>query len=372
MQGIHSIHTRVVPVAEMNLADNLRVHPDILIGNGNGIFGSGVQGTGKTSIMVRILEQASQFLVPMAIFDQEGDIQSATNLFPRGFIATYKNCPTARDIIRDGLQVVYDLSTWPTMDMRGSFIARMVSNLFNIVDGRPPNHRTPCLVGLDEAALFLPQRRGETFSVETYKAMADAFHIVATMGRKRGLTPVLFTQKLSEVSKTVLSPGTYIMLKQIIHTDLKRYLDYIERTDIFSYMTERQICQFVSSLQLGRAIVKLANGEQHVCQFYQRESVHVSHTPSTQAALNLYSSLRFNPDTEFGVDAGEEEGSEVYQEDQEEEEPEQEKKATGAERCRQILRKNPNLRVSELALKAKCGTGTASRVKAEFISGHRR
>ena len=71
-------------------------------------------------------------------------------------------------------------------------------------------------------------------------------------------------------------------------------------------MTERQICQFVSSLTPGRAIVKLANGEQHICQFYPRESVHLSHTPTTQAALNRYASLSFRP-ASFGAYIGDDE-----------------------------------------------------------------
>jgi hypothetical protein len=294
----------------MVLADNLRIHPDVLIGNGNGIFCSGLPGTGKTGILVRILEQASRFHVPMVVFDCEGDLLSAVEKFPRGVIGTLQNCPTAKDVIKGGLQVIYDLSTWPTMDERGSFIAYMVNSLYKVVDGVPVSHRTPCLIALDEAALFLPQRRGEVFSIEVYKAMADAFHNVATTGRKRGLTPVLFVQKLSEIAKTVLSPGTYILLKQVVHTDLKRYLDYIEREDVFSYMTERQICSFVSSLQPGRAIVKLANGEQHICQFYPRESVHLSHTPTTQAALNRYANLSFKP-ANFGAYLAEDESDEA-------------------------------------------------------------
>ena len=48
----------------MVLADNLRIHPDVLVGNGNGVFISGVQGTGKTGILCRILEQVSLFHVP--------------------------------------------------------------------------------------------------------------------------------------------------------------------------------------------------------------------------------------------------------------------------------------------------------------------
>ena len=98
------------------LADNLRIHPDLLIGNGNGIFGSGVQGTGKTGILCRILEQAAQFHVPMVVFDREGDLAPAAQLFPKGFVGTRENCPGARDVLGSGLQVVYDLSTWHSMN----------------------------------------------------------------------------------------------------------------------------------------------------------------------------------------------------------------------------------------------------------------
>jgi hypothetical protein len=352
------------------LADNLRIHPDVLVGNGNGVFISGVQGTGKTGILARILEQASQFLLPMVVFDREGDLAPAVSLFPRGVIGTYKNCPTAKDIIKEGLQVVYDLSTWPTMDERGMFIANTVNSLYRVVDALPVSHRTPCLIALDEAALFLPQRRGETFSLDTYKAMHDAFHNVATTGRKRGLTPVLASQKLSEVAKTVLSPGTYVMLKQVVHTDLKRYLDYIEREDIFSYMTERQIMQFVSSLAPGRAIVKLASGEQKICQFYQRESIHMSHTPQTQAARNLYSALPFKADKRFGC----------YLPDEEQDAPVAkpvksvqsipvlDNPITDSERVREMLRQDPTLTVGAIAKQTGFTRSNVVRVHKMFFA----
>jgi len=190
--------------------------------------------------------------------------------------------------------------------------------------------------------------------------MADAFHNVATTGRKRGLTPVLFTQKISEVNKLVLSPGTYVMLKQVVHTDLKRYLDYIEREDIFSYMTERQICQFVSSLQPGRAIVKIANSEQKIVQFYERESQHISHTPQVQAALNRYSALPFKP-ASFGA----------YIEDEGNLSPVTaiafDEKLNGVERVRQLLEQDSTLRVRDLAKRAKVLESTASRARAKFF-----
>lgn len=366
---LHSIHppalvTSTREADALILADNLRLLPDVLIGNGNGIFGSGVQGSGKTSMLVRILEQAARFHVPMIVFDREGDILPAAGIFPRGVIGTYQSCPTAKDVIKSGLQVVYDLSAWQSMDDRGLFIASMVNSLYRVVDSLPVSHRTPCLIGLDEAALFLPQRRGEVFSVDTYKAMADSFHNVATTGRKRGLTPVLFTQKISEINKLVLSPGTYIMGKQVVHTDLKRYLDYIERTDIFSYMTERQICQFVSTLQPGRAIVKLATGEQHICQFYPRESVHLSHTPQVQAALNRYGNLPFQPAT-FGA----------YVEDEEDSQPingpvkATSERLSKTEQVFHLLEQDASLGAAKLAQMIGCDQTTASRARKKWKEG---
>lgn len=349
------------------LADNLRVHPDVLIGNGNGIFGSGVQGSGKTSILVRILEQAAQFHVPMIIFDREGDLLPAVERFPRGVIGSYQNCPSAKDVIKGGLQVIYDLSTWSDMDTRGLFIAHMVNSLYSVVDKQPVSHRTPCLIALDEAALFLPQRRGEVFREDIYKSMVNSFHNVATTGRKRGLTPVLFTQKISEVNKLVLSPGTYILGKQVVHTDLKRYMDYIEKTDVFSFMTERQIMQFISSLTPGRAVVKLANGEQQICQFYERESVHISHTPQVQAALNRYANVSFKPAT-FGA----------YIDDEEEQEtpakpaksakkPATSKAPSQADQVRKMLKKNPDLTTPEIMKETGFLQSTVWRARQSFL-----
>ncbi len=349
------------------LADNLRVHPDVLVGNGNGIFGSGVQGSGKTSILVRILEQAAQFHVPMIIFDREGDLLPAIEKFPRGVIGSYQNCPSAKDVVKNGLQVIYDLSSWETMDDRGLFICHMVNSLYSVVDKQPVSHRTPCLIALDEAALFLPQRRGEVFREDIYKSMTNAFHNVATTGRKRGLTPVLFTQKISEINKLVLSPGTYIMGRQTVHTDLKRYLDYIERTDIFSYMTERQICQFISSLTPGRAIVKLANGEQQICQFYERESVHTSHTPQVQAALNRYASVSFKP-ARFGAYIGDEEEQETPAKPAKSaKKPATSKAPSQADQVRAMLKKDPNLTVPEIMKATGYLQSTAWRARQDFL-----
>lgn len=297
--SLHSVPLQLSPDV-LALGDNLRLEPDILLSSS--IFGSGMPGSGKTSTFVRILEEVARFNVPLCTFDIEGDIASSVQTYPRGFIATATNCPTPKDIVSTGLQVVFDLSTWPDMDTRASFIARMTQGLFDHMDSLPFNQRCPVLVALDEAQMWLPQRRGDLFSPEDYKALSEAFHTLATRGRKRGLVTMLFCQKISEVTKTVLTPGNYFLLRQSVTVDQKRYLEIIEKADTLAFMTERQIMQYIGALTPGKAIVKLATGEQRIVQLYKRSSQHVSHTPKVSTAMSRYSALSFNPDMRFGAD----------------------------------------------------------------------
>lgn len=260
----------------MDLGPGFTLSPDALIGNG--VAGFGAPDSGKTGILVRLLEQAARFHIPIAAFDKEGDLTSAVSTFPRGVVGTYTNCPTACDILAPdgGLQVVYDLSTWPQIEQAGQMIATLVQELLTQTSKLPYHDRVPVLIALDEAAYWLPQRRGQYLTPATFAVLHDAFHTLAITGRKRGLTPLLFAQKISEVSKTVLAPGCYIFLRQTVDTDLKRYMGYLLTTGDF---TERQFKQRLATLPAGRAIVKPPNGTQKLVTFHERESIHLSHTP---------------------------------------------------------------------------------------------
>ena len=97
-------------------------------------------------------------------------------------------------------------------------------------------------------------------------------------------------------------PGSYFLLKQSVTVDQKRYLEILEKTDTFAFMSERQIMQYIGSLTPGKAIVKLPNSEQRIVQLYQRSSQHISHTPKVSSAMSRYSSLSFNPNMRFGAD----------------------------------------------------------------------
>lgn len=290
---IIGIHQVAGPL--MNLGRDFDLSPDVI--HGNGVAGFGTPGSGKTGILARLLEQASQFSIPIAAFDKEGDLLSAVECFPRGILGTFTNCPTGRDIISQGLQVVYDLKSWPDSDMAGQAVASIVNQLLTVVSGLPYHERVPALVALDEAAYWLPQRRGEYLSGTTFSLLHDAFHELATTGRKRGLTPLLFTQKISELEKAVLAPGLFIFGRQTVDTDLKRYMEYLRPP---GDLTEKQFKNRISTLPAGKAIVKLPDGSQRVIVFHERESFHASHTPVTQAAINRYGNMPA-PRTSFGA-----------------------------------------------------------------------
>lgn len=351
----------------LNLSSHLNLDPDILIGNGNGIFAAGAQGTGKSVILKRILEEiAMKANCPLVAFDKEDDLKAVVKYFPRGIIGTFKNCPSARDIYNEGLQVVYDLSTWPNMDMAGEFIARLVCNLMMEADMTPFHQRVPLIVVLDEASYWLPHnRKASALDDEVLASLHNAFESLASRGRKRGLVPALFTQKFSHIAKEVLSPGTYILCGQNLHTERKRYLDYVLPVGEFKYYTERQTMQRIGDLVAGEAIVKLSDNTQVVTQFYECRSEHVARTPKAQAAQQRYEHASFEPTKRYGA----------YIEDEKMDlhstppEPPIVQHGSKTAQIRKLLEQDHNIKSSEIARIVGCNPSTVSKVRTDFFAG---
>jgi hypothetical protein len=345
------------------LSPHLNIDPDVLLSNGNGIFCAGTQGTGKSVILKLIMEQVAQKVsAPIVAFDREQDLLSVIEYFPRGVVGTYRNCPTARDIYADGLQVVYDLSTWPDMDVAGAMMARMIFQLINEADSLPFNLRVPCLVVADEASYWLPQnRRVSRLDEEVLANLHNAFETLASRGRKRGLVPTLFTQRFSHVAKDVLSPGTYILMRQIVHTEQQRYLDYVLPVDEFYYFTDRQKKQRIADLKPGEAIVKLATGEQIVTQFYKCKSEHAAHTPKAQAARNRYEHIQFEHKSYGG-----------WIEDKEMDlhattlEPSTVQHLSKSTRIRQLLEQDRTMKSADIARLVDCDPSMVSRERTKY------
>lgn len=367
---------RISPIVDtarlMQLAPTLEIDVDTIVGEG--IVGFGIKGSGKTNAAVLFAEQFGKFHIPMAVFDLEGDWLSMAKVLPRGFVATVENFPTGADILERGLQVVYDLSTWPNDELAASAMVAVVSQLMRYTSGQPAQERVPCLVFLDEAAYWLPQGKTDAFGEVTQRALLDTFHQLAARGRKRGLIPCLFTQRISEINKKVISQaGVRVLMRATQDNDLDRYLSYIQRGDL----SPQQVKSRIQSFKTGQAIITLPGGAQKNVRFNQRQSEHVSHTPKVQAALNKYANMPVPARLKFSACPIEDGAvSETLPPQQipdsraslkTEALPPQQKQ-TAADRVRAILKEQPDLRVTELAKLAQCDPSIASKTRKAYFN----
>jgi hypothetical protein len=279
--------------------------PDVDDLVGEGIVGFGSKGSGKTNLGALLTEQFGRFYLPMAIFDIEGDYLSLVDtpppVLPHGMIAghpeAYAQFPDERflavdaenaaligyTILEEGMQTVFALRTWANDDERARIMIQVIKGLTAWADEQPPESRVPCLLFLDEAARWLPQdsRLSNLGDAALFADLQRAFIETATMGRKRGLTPCFFNQRIADLDKRVMAQANlYFLGKQRLDIDLKRYMQYVN-ADI---ATPRQIAAFAP----GQFIVSLADGTQFITTFYERRSRHTSHAPRVTTALKRY------------------------------------------------------------------------------------
>ena len=204
-------------------------------------------------------------------------------------MATADRCPSGSDIIHKGLQVIVDLQSWQNDEAAALCLCQLIEELFTATTAIAPHDRVPCAIHLDEAAYWLPQEAVTYLSKETRKALADAFHKLASRGRKQGLTPLLYTQSISEVAKSAIrQAGIKVLMRQTRDVDLTRYCQYLQGA---TPRTKRAIAAYPS----GRAVVILPDGSQHKVQFHTRQSEHVSQTPQAQASLVKFAAMEAEP-----------------------------------------------------------------------------
>lgn len=266
------------PSMQLDLASNFL--PDINMVLKEGIFATGVKGSGKTGVLARIIEQIARVAalverrgIPLVIFDKEGDLQSLLAMLPNGCIADADHWYTAEQIITGRLQVVVNLQAWLKAEDQARAMVMLVTELIEYTSGQKPKDRLPCPVFLDEGQYWLPEESVSYLSKDVRKCLLDAFGILLNTGRKRGLTPFIFTQRIAQVDKSVISLGVQVFMRQVLDVDHKRCMEYI-RSDM---VTDRKD---IATLSEGEAFICLPKGVQIRTQFKERQSVHLSHAPT--------------------------------------------------------------------------------------------
>src|SRR6266566_1410727 len=350
------------PGKALQLAPSLQ--PDVDLLTTEGLIAFGVKGSGKSNLLALLVEQLRRFLLPQIILDSEREHQGVVNLLPHGVIASASRCPSGYDIIHKGLQVILDLQSWDTDEAAALAMCQLIGELFTTTTAQAPQERVPCVIHLDEVGYWLPQEAVSYLSKETRKALADAFHKLASRGRKQGLTPFLYTQSISEVAKSAIrQAGVKVLMRQTLDVDLNRYCQYIQGA---TARTKKAIQAYPS----GKAIVILPDGSQQRLQFHERESEHKGHTPQAQAALVKFAALHIDvsalPMREMAAQAS----APVEQAAR----PGKGKQAptarTVTEHLSDLLAVDPSLRAVDLLRVTGCSDGLASRAHRVYFQKH--
>lgn len=256
-----------------------------------GLVAFGIPGSGKTSVLVRCLEQlVTRFNLPCVIFDSQGDFLSLVEdgVFTRGWIAVPGRVPSPQTVIAQGLQVVFDLSEWHKpgaegmdKEMAGTMMQKYINALMAVQKAIEPAKRRTCPVVIDEVHLWVPQGRTPGgMTPATAATVYNAVMAIATTGRKLGLPPLVAGQRIATIHNDVIGNiGIRLFGLADLDNDLKRYREYFSE----EVATDAQIRAF----HAGEMIVCMSGKKVHV-QFLNRESRHESHTPSVTTGLEQF------------------------------------------------------------------------------------
>lgn len=178
----------------MNLAPNHPIDLPVLLETR--LLVQAGSGGGKSWALRRLLEQTAPN-VQQLVIDPEGEFATMREKFDYVIAAARDGdalaspqtaALLARRLMESGVSAILDIYDLKAYE-RQQFVRRFLDALVNL----PRKLWHPVMVVLDEAHVYCPQ----VGSAESASAVID----IATRGRKRGLCPVLATQRLSKLHK---------------------------------------------------------------------------------------------------------------------------------------------------------------------------
>ena len=125
------------------------------------------------------------------------------------------------DLLKFKTVVHIDLSA--TRDFDHAF--KVLTNILRkIYSEALVNERFGCIIAIDEAHLFCPEKGGITLAGdEAIRSLRDTIHLIATTGPRNGVTPFIATQRPSLISKTITTQmGQNIIAHRVEDIDLAR------------------------------------------------------------------------------------------------------------------------------------------------------
>jgi len=291
----------------IDLAPNLHVHKNDLAGKA--IFICGIRRHGKTTLGARLAEQLGGHYIPLFIPCLEGDYLSLADVLPRAVIAGHPRAAgqyqssrfealgsvqaayqLGYDLLERGYQVILDLSSYTALDQAIAIQVNIIRGLFHWANTHPDT-RVPCHVYLDEAQRYLPQTLSDSVILDRalLAELLRCYMDIIAIGGKRGIAPVILTQRFAQVNKKIMAQSeVFFLLRQTNDGDLDRCMEYVNS----GTATKEQMARF----QPGQGIYIASDGTQVVTQFYERRSSgERSSTPQAEATYRYARMPMYRP-----------------------------------------------------------------------------
>lgn len=191
-------------------------------------------GAGKSWSIRRLAEQ-TYGKVQQIIIDHDGEYHTLAEQYDYVIARKGGDCPAdiksaallARRLLELGVSAIIDIYELGTQ--RAEFVKRFLDSLVNA----PRDLWHSCLVILDEAHLYCPEK-GSAVS-------ADAVKNLMALGRKRGFSGVLATQRIAKLNKDAAAEcNSKLIGRSALDVDMKRAADelgFTTKEDVRSLRT---------------------------------------------------------------------------------------------------------------------------------------
>lgn len=242
----------------------------------------GMSGAGKSYTLRRLVEEAHPHTT-IAIVDPEGEF---ANLAAHIGAVTVKGAETPPDALtalalrcRQHRAHVHldlsDLEAEARIEAAAAFFGGLVASPRELWD-----HTV--LVMIDEAHLLAPHAAASARDAEIRRAGVAALTDLCSRGRKRGLAPVIATQRLAKLAASVLAELHNVIVGiNMLDRDIQRAADVLGWTvDKAGLLRDLQPGQFVC---LGPAIAAYPT----VVRVAATQTRHLGHTPALLASAGL-------------------------------------------------------------------------------------
>ncbi len=266
---------------QLDISPDFKPHADNILSGRVTIFG--VSGSGKSNTFATMSEELGRLRVPLLIADTEDEYTSLASqvylpnpqIVDSSLVTVVNAEEFGRYILDARMQAILNLTDYSN-DEGAQVLIKMIDGMWKWEEEREQAQRVSCMVMLDEASKWLPQKMSE--SVLTNDVQNDLFTCISgavvSRGRKRGIGAVLANQRVATLNKDVLQPSVQILHRQTQDVDIKRYASMGISNDE------------VASLKDGEAFIFTAHVAKMRSRINRRRSPDGARTPGLASLRN--------------------------------------------------------------------------------------